>query len=148
MLDYNLLFMLFSFVGGRDSICSWAALDYVPGGWQRSCMWCVMLTCLFYKFTQAVLEPVGGEKWWTTSLSVEQCREAFYRLGVQDVREFDSDWCSIFCLLREKNKKKKQPGFFFPGRDTLCWLCCVGFSQLLGAIKSCFKGQSLNFMCT
>jgi hypothetical protein len=29
-----------------------------------------------------------------------------------------------------------------------CWLCYMGFSWLLGAIKDLFKGQSLNFMCT
>jgi hypothetical protein len=33
-------------------------------------------------------------------------REAFHRLGVQDVTEFDSDLCSVFCLLREKNEKR------------------------------------------
>jgi hypothetical protein len=33
MLDYNSLFMLFSFVGGGDSICPGAELDYVPREW-------------------------------------------------------------------------------------------------------------------
>jgi hypothetical protein len=48
------------------------------------------------------------------------CREAFHGLGVQDVAEFDSDCCSVFCLLgeerKEKEKKKKEKwlveGFF------------------------------------
>jgi hypothetical protein len=32
MLDYSLLFGLFSFVWG-GSVCPGASLDYVPGGW-------------------------------------------------------------------------------------------------------------------
>jgi hypothetical protein len=32
VLEYNSLFVLFSFVGGRDSICPGAVLDYVPKG--------------------------------------------------------------------------------------------------------------------
>jgi hypothetical protein len=49
----------------------------------------------------------------------------------------------MLCLLlvgRRKGKKKKRekwPGFFswgwWPGMPY--WLCCMGFSQLLGAIK-------------
>jgi hypothetical protein len=43
----------------------------------------------------------------------------------------------MHCLLFVgKQKKEKQPGFFFsPGLDTPCWLCHEGFLQLLGAIK-------------
>jgi hypothetical protein len=63
-------------------------------------------------------------------------KEAFHRLGVQDVAQFNSDCCSVFCLFGEKNRKEKGPeGFFFPGPDTPCWLCCMGFSWLLGGIK-------------
>jgi hypothetical protein len=37
---------------------------------------------------------------------------------------------------KERTKKDKRPGgFFFPGADIPGWLCCVGFSWLLGAIK-------------
>jgi hypothetical protein len=32
VLDYNSLFILFSFVGGRGTIFPGTALDYVPGG--------------------------------------------------------------------------------------------------------------------
>jgi hypothetical protein len=49
-------------------------------------------------------------------------------------------------------KKKKEGemagGFSSQGRYTLAGCALQGFSRLLGAIKSCFKGQSLNFMCT
>jgi hypothetical protein len=93
---------------------------------------------------QAALEPVGGEKWHTTSLSVAWHRETFHVLRVQDVAEFNSDCCSIFCLLRKKMARR----IFSPGQDMPCWLCCVGFFWLVGAIKSCFKGQFLNFICT
>jgi hypothetical protein len=40
----------------------------------------------------------------------------------------------LLCLLLLGKKKKKAKGIF--GQDTPCWLCCMGFSQLLGAIKS------------
>jgi hypothetical protein len=41
------------------------------------------------------------------------------------------------------------PGGFFPLRADMPIGCAMlRFSWLLGAIKSCFKGQSLNFMCT
>jgi hypothetical protein len=36
------------------------------------------------------MEPAGREK-WLTFFSVVWCREAFHRLGVQDVAEFFSD---------------------------------------------------------
>jgi hypothetical protein len=37
----------------------------------------------------------------------------------------------------EKKRKEKWPRAFFPvlEPDMHCWLCGVGFSQLLGAIK-------------
>jgi hypothetical protein len=49
----------------------------------------------------------------------------------------------MLCLLfvgrikeREKKNRKKCLGtFFFPGPDMTFWLCNVGFSWLLGAIK-------------
>jgi hypothetical protein len=31
-------------------------------------------------------------------------REVFYGLVVQDGTEFNSDWCSVFCLLGEKRR--------------------------------------------
>jgi hypothetical protein len=37
--------------------------------------------------------------------------EAFHGLGVQDVTEFDSDGCSVFCLMEqgeEKERKKRE----------------------------------------
>jgi hypothetical protein len=52
---------------------------------------------------------------------------------------------------REKKREREIAGRLFSQcwrPDTHCWLCCVGFLQLLGAIKGWFKGQSLNFICT
>jgi hypothetical protein len=34
--------------------------------------------------------------------------EAFLRLRVQDVTEFDSDICSNFCLMEGKKKKRER----------------------------------------
>jgi hypothetical protein len=51
------------------------------------------------------------EKWQTlpgTGFSAAGRREAFHRLGVQDVTEFDS------YAYWEKIKKEKWPGVFFP----------------------------------
>jgi hypothetical protein len=45
----------------------------------------------------------------------------------------------VLGLLVERKRKKKKwngQGAFFPGPDMLCWLCCMEFSQLLGAINS------------
>jgi hypothetical protein len=57
---------------------------------------------------------------------------------------------SVFCLLREDKEKKKEEtarGLFFPGQTHPDSCAALGFSSLLGVIKSCFNGQSLNFMC-
>jgi hypothetical protein len=44
------------------------------------------------------------------------------------------------------NREETARGLY-PRAD--CVGCAMlGFSQLLGSIKGCFKGQSLNFMCT
>jgi hypothetical protein len=57
-------------------------------------------------------------------------------------------------MLDERKKRKKKmrnslgEGAFFPGLDIPCWLFHSGFLWLLGAIKSSFKGRSLNFIRT
>jgi hypothetical protein len=48
--------------------------------------------------------------------------------------------CSLLLFPRQKEKKKGEMAGCFP-RQISC-------AQLLYAIKSCFKGLSLNFMCT
>jgi hypothetical protein len=54
--------------------------------------------------------------------------------------------------LKEKEKKKKGETAqgFFPraGQTHPAGYAALGFFWVLGAIKSCFKGQSLNFMST
>jgi hypothetical protein len=49
---------------------------------------------------------------------------------------------------REKEKQQGVGSFFFSraGHALLAVLC--GFLKLLGAIKGCFKGQSLNLIYT
>jgi hypothetical protein len=61
-------------------------------------MWCVMLTYIFCNLTQVDLVPAVGEKWHCLA----QHRDAFHRLGVQDVTEFDFDSYSVFCLFGEE----------------------------------------------
>jgi hypothetical protein len=36
---------------------------------------------------------------------------------------------------KEEQEREKWPGGFFPGPDTPYWLCHMGLSWLLGAIK-------------
>jgi hypothetical protein len=57
----------------------------------------------------------------------------------------------LYLLVIERRKKKRGEtvtGFFSPGQTCPVGCAVLGFSQLLGAIKSCFMGQSLYFMCT
>jgi hypothetical protein len=59
----------------------------------------------------------------------------------------------VLCLLlvgrKIKEKEKvKCPGSFVPRAGHALVAVLHGISQLLGAIKFCFKGQSFNFMCT
>jgi hypothetical protein len=42
---------------------------------------------------------------------------------------------SLSSAFWKKKKKENGPRGFFPGQDTPSWLSCVGFLQLLGAIK-------------
>jgi hypothetical protein len=55
-------------------------------------------------------------------------------------------------LFEEKEKKKKkekgETGHFFPGQTCPSGCATLGFPWLLYVIKSSFKGQSLNFICT
>jgi hypothetical protein len=50
-------------------------------------------------------------------------------------------------LIGRKKKREKWLRAFFPP-EQICPVSCVmsGFFWLLGIIKGCFKGQSLNFM--
>jgi hypothetical protein len=54
MLYYNLLFKLFSFIGQIQSVQWLHWILFLGDG--RSCMRCVVLTCLLYRFMQAALE--------------------------------------------------------------------------------------------
>jgi hypothetical protein len=59
----------------------------------------------------------------------------------------------LYFLLIEGKKKKKErktaKGPYFSLGQTRPIGCAVpGFFWMLGAFKSCFKGQSLNLMCT
>jgi hypothetical protein len=52
--------------------------------------------------------------------------------------------------LKKENKEEKGEmarGLFSQGRAPY-WLPVPGFFWLLGAIKRCFVGQCLNFVCT
>jgi hypothetical protein len=53
----------------------------------------------------------------------------------------------LYLLLFERKEGEMGRGLF-PGQTYLGGSAMLGFPWLLGAIKSCFKGQFLNFMCT
>jgi hypothetical protein len=48
----------------------------------------------------------------------------------------------------KKEEEEKQPGDSFPKTDMPRLQCHAMIFWLLGGIESCFKGQSLNFVCT
>jgi hypothetical protein len=91
---------------------------------------------------QAALEPAVREKQLCFFFSVvlPPHWEAFHRLGVQDVTEFDSDWCYVFCLLRERKKRKKKIetawGFFLQGRTCLAGCAMQDFHSCLLQLKA------------
>jgi hypothetical protein len=94
VLDYSSLFMFFSFAWGGFSLSRGCA-GLFSWGVGRGVMHGAYLFC---SFTQAALEPAGKEKWC--------CFFHYgkvYWLGIQDITESDSDWCSVFCY-----------GSFFP----------------------------------
>jgi hypothetical protein len=82
--------------------------------------------------------------------------EAFYRLGVQDITDLiltDTLSSAYWEKKKKKNKETKKTenlpgGFFLSGQTCPAGSAALGYSRLLGAIKSCFKDQSLNFMWT
>jgi hypothetical protein len=78
-VNYNSLFMLYSFVEGRGF--------NLPRGWVGESH----MICSFCRFTQASLELADREKWHAPFLSAAGDREAFCGLGVQDFAEFDYD---------------------------------------------------------
>jgi hypothetical protein len=92
-----------------------------------------------------------------TGFSVVGHREAFHRLGVQHVTEFNYGWCTLsywnkieYLLLIERKRKKRGrngQGAFFPGHTCPVGCAMLGFYPLISAIKGCFKGQSFNFIC-
>jgi hypothetical protein len=119
VLDHSLLFMFFSFV--RRAVQSSQGLHWIMfpvGGGLAHGVCC-----------SPVLSADSHKQLWrngSTFLRAVHHREAFHGLGVQDVTEFDSDWCFVFCLLEERKlNKKKWPGGFFPRtRHTLLAVPC------------------------
>jgi hypothetical protein len=120
-----------------DSICPRAALDYVPRGWYGSHVWCMMLTCSFWRFPQAALEPAVRKKLCTTFLSPAGCRETFHGLEFLDVTEFNSDWCSVFCYWEKKREREMARGLS-PRADTPCWLFHAGIFPAVSCSKKLF----------
>jgi hypothetical protein len=141
VLDYSLLFTLFSFVGGWFSLprgctglCSWGRQGWVG----ESHMVCdAYLFISFYRFTQAALKLASGEK----------ALRGFpwVRYPVCHRVQF---WLMLCLLLVGGKKKRNMWGLYFPRWSIPCWLCHTGFLWLLGAIKSWFEGQSLKFLST
>jgi hypothetical protein len=91
VLDYSLLLVVFSFAGGC-SVCPGAALDYFPGReWVGRGVVCGV-KC------SPVHSTVSRKHLWSwlagrnglTFFSMAWHKEAFHRIGVQDVTEFDS----------------------------------------------------------
>jgi hypothetical protein len=122
LLDYSSLFMFFSFAGvGQGSVCPGAATcgawcSFVPSTVSHRQLWSQLL----------------ARRNGITVFSAVWRREAFLRLGVQDVTELDSDWCFIFCLLGEERKKRSCWGLFSQGGGTHLALCAVWIFMTVG----------------
>jgi hypothetical protein len=114
-------------------------LDYV---WVERHVWCVALTCWFADPHRQLWNGTVGRKGrWLfsrqkltgTGFSPAGHREAFHGLEVQCVTGLSCVWCSIFYFLQKNKKEKGVPGQTCPSTCDM-----LGFSQLLGTIKSCF----------
>jgi hypothetical protein len=108
VLDYSSLFMFFSFVGGRGRFnltrgCTALCSRGVVSRGVTCGVWCLPVqSAVSYK------QPwnwLAGRN-CPTFFSAVWFREAFHGLGIQDVTQFDSAWCSVFCLLGEKKKER------------------------------------------
>jgi hypothetical protein len=84
VLDYSSVYTV-QFCWGGVSVCPGAALDYVPKGWVRVSH----MVCDAYLFILQILASTTETGWWGEM--DQQCREAFHRLGIWDVAEFNSD---------------------------------------------------------
>jgi hypothetical protein len=107
VLDYSLLFMFFSFGGwfslprgytrlwswglGRGVACGMCCSPVESAGSCRHLLYQPLRRNGMLLFSSQTLSGTG--------FSVIECREAFLGLGFKVVTEFDSGWCSIFCLL-------------------------------------------------
>jgi hypothetical protein len=101
VLDYSSLYMLFSFVGGKGSVCPRAALDCVPRGWVGQ----LPVVDDAHLFVLQVHTSSFGISWQG---EIMQQQETFHGLGVQDVIEVNSVWSSVFLLVRRKKKLRKK----------------------------------------
>jgi hypothetical protein len=79
---------------------------------------------------QAALKLAGGEKWcgikrlstgWGSRMS-----QSLILIGALSSACWEK---------KEKKGERNGQGAFFSGQDTSCWLFCVRFSWLLGAIQ-------------
>jgi hypothetical protein len=115
-----------------DSFCPGPALDYFHRGWAgESHVVCDAQLFILQFHTRCFAVGWRGPLFF----SAEWHGEAFHGLGIQDVAEFDSDRCSVFCLLEEKrkiekkNKKREMTKVFFPRtRHALLAVVCGIFT--------------------
>jgi hypothetical protein len=105
---FSNLFRVRGFSLPRDcaGLCSWGV---VQDKGESHVVWLSYSIC---RFTQAALkQPVGRNDVplfcrYTlpgTGFSAAWSREVFHRLEIQDVTEFDSDWCSVFCIMTQSH---------------------------------------------
>jgi hypothetical protein len=88
----------------------------------------MMFIYSFFRFTQTCLELASGEN-GAAFLSVPWHKEAFYRLGVQDVTEFGliDALCSACWEKKKKKEREECAGGFFPmaSNVSLAVLCRI-----------------------
>jgi hypothetical protein len=106
VLKYSLLLMFFSFAGGIIQSAQGLCWIIFSGEMDRfvTCGTWLLPVCSAVSYKQ-LWSCLAGRKASFFFFSAAWHREVFHGLGVQDVTEFDSDWCSISaCWEKEKNK--------------------------------------------
>jgi hypothetical protein len=79
-----------------------------------------------------------GASWWGEMVPIFSAQSSIERLSMGS--RISQSLILIYALssayCKKRKRKRNGHGAFFLGQVTPCWLCHIGFSRLLDAIKS------------